>query len=75
MQKLLTVVGGTGNQGLSLINAALDDGTYRVRALTRNPDSEKAMALASRGVEIVKADTNDEPSLFTAFEVCTHRTL
>jgi uncharacterized protein YbjT (DUF2867 family) len=71
MQKLLTIVGGTGNQGLSLINAALEDGTYRVRALTRDPESEKATNLASRGVEIVKADTNDERSLITAFEVRT----
>jgi uncharacterized protein YbjT (DUF2867 family) len=69
MHKLLTVIGATGNQGLSVINAALKGGTYRVRGLTRNPASEKATALASRGVEIVKADINDEQSLIAAFEV------
>lgn len=69
MSKLLTVVGGTGTQGLSLINAALTEGKYNIRALTRNPSSEKAKALVARGVEVVKADVNDMQSLLTAFEV------
>ncbi|EXJ74675.1 uncharacterized protein A1O5_01368 [Cladophialophora psammophila CBS 110553] len=68
MAKLLTVVGATGTQGLSLINAALEDGSYKIRGLTRNPNSEKAAALAKRGVELVKADINDEHSLIKAFE-------
>ncbi|OQV00614.1 hypothetical protein CLAIMM_06090 [Cladophialophora immunda] len=67
MAKLLTVVGATGTQGLSLIDAALEDGTYKIRGLTRNPNSEKAAALARRGVEVVKADINDEQSLIRAF--------
>lgn len=69
MSKLLTVVGATGNQGLSLINAALKDGGYKIRGLTRNPTSEKAAALSKRGVEIVKADLNDGASLVEAFKV------
>ncbi|KIX94169.1 uncharacterized protein Z520_10195 [Fonsecaea multimorphosa CBS 102226] len=68
MAKLLTVVGATGTQGLSLINAALADGSYKIRGLTRNPSSEKAAALAKRGVEVVKADINDEQSLIKGFE-------
>jgi NmrA-like family len=68
MSKLLTVVGGTGTQGLSLINAALEEGSsYKIRALTRNPSSEKAKALVSRGVEVVQADINSEESLVKAF--------
>ena len=69
VQKLLTVVGGTGTQGLSLINAALKDGHYKIRGLTRNPLSEKGKDLSARGVEVVKADLNDEQSLIRAFEV------
>jgi hypothetical protein len=67
MSKLLTVVGGTGTQGLSVINAALEEGSYKIRALTRNPSSEKAKALASRGVEVIQADINSEDSMVKAF--------
>lgn len=69
MSKLLTVVGATGTQGASLIDQALKDGQYKIRGLTRNPNSEKAQALAKRGVEVVRADINDEQSLVRAFEV------
>lgn len=71
MSKLLTVVGATGTQGLSLINAALKDGSYKIRGLTRNPSSEKAVALGKRGVEIVKADINNGETLVEAFKVRT----
>ncbi|OCT52497.1 NmrA-like family domain-containing protein 1 [Cladophialophora carrionii] len=67
MSKLLTVVGATGTQGTSLINTALKHGIYKIRGLTRNPNSEKAKALAARGVEMVQADINDEESLIRAF--------
>ena len=69
MSKLLTVVGGTGSQGLSIINAALKAGGYKIRALTRNSGSEKAKGLIARGVEVAQADINDEQSLIKAFEV------
>jgi len=71
MSKLLTVVGATGTQGLSLINAALKDGSYKIRGLTRNPNSPKAVELSKRGVEVVKADINDGESLVEAFKVCS----
>ena len=51
------------------MNAALEDGTYKVRAITRNVNSEKAKDLASRGVELATADVNSEQSLTKAFEV------
>ena len=69
MSKLLTVVGASGTQGYFLIETALKDGNYKIRGVTRNPSSEKAKALAARGVEIVQADVNDEASLTKAFEV------
>jgi uncharacterized protein YbjT (DUF2867 family) len=67
--QLLTVVGGTGTQGRSVIEAALKGGFGKIRALTRNPESPNAKELAAKGVEIVKADLGDESSLVKAFEV------
>lgn len=67
--QLLTVVGGTGTQGRSVIDAALKNGYSKIRATTRNPDSKNAQELAAKGVEVVKADVNDEASLVKAFEV------
>ena len=67
--QLLTVVGGTGTQGRSVIEAALKDGHSKIRALTRNPDSKNAKELAAKGVEVIQADVNDESSLVKAFEV------
>jgi len=56
-QKPLVVVSGaTGAQGGSVANSLLATGRYRVRALTRNVDSDKSKALASKGAEVVKCD-------------------
>ncbi|RIA96985.1 hypothetical protein C1645_814636 [Glomus cerebriforme] len=56
-QKPLVVVSGaTGAQGGSVVNSLLETGRYRIRALSRNPDSDKAKALASKGIEVVKCD-------------------
>jgi uncharacterized protein YbjT (DUF2867 family) len=43
------------------------NGGYRVRALTRNPDSDKAKELSKLGAEVVAADVDDEKSLEKAF--------
>ena len=68
MSKLLiAVVGGTGTQGGSVVDALLERGKYAVRVLTRNPESDKAQALVARGAEVVAADLNDRSSLATAF--------
>jgi len=67
MTKILTVIGATGSQGGSVVDTALKAGTYKVRAITRNVNSEKANALAARGVEVVAADLNDVKSLTEAF--------
>lgn len=69
MAPILTIIGATGAQGSSVVNSALQDGIYKVRAITRNVNSEKAKALAARGVELATADVNSEQSLTKAFEV------
>ncbi|MEU2042288.1 NmrA/HSCARG family protein [Nocardia niwae] len=68
--KIIAVVGATGAQGGSLVEAILEhpESGLTVRALTRNPDSEKAKALASRGIEVVRGDAEDPASLESAFE-------
>jgi len=70
-QPILTVVGATGTQGASVIDAALQAGTYKIRAITRNASSPRAEILAVRGVEVVTADLNSEESLIKAFEGST----
>lgn len=59
MSKIIAVVGATGFQGGGVISALLQEGSWKVRGLSRNIESEKAEALASQGVGIVKADTSD----------------
>jgi len=68
-KKIIAVTGATGAQGGGLIRAILahPDAGFSVRALTRNPGSDKAQALAALGVEVVAADLDDEASLTAAF--------
>ena len=68
-KKIIAVVGATGAQGGGLVRAILADrdGPFVARAITRKPDSEKAMALAALGAEIVTGDADDPPSLDRAF--------
>jgi len=63
------VIGATGGQGGSVVDSFLTDGSYQVRAITRNVNSEKALALQKSGVELATADLNDQSSLVKAFEV------
>lgn len=68
MTKLLVIIGITGNQGGSVAARFLQDPTnYHIRGITRNPSSPRALALAAQGVELVRADLDDEdPSALTA---------
>jgi uncharacterized protein YbjT (DUF2867 family) len=58
LKKVVAVVGATGVQGGSVANALLADGTFTVRALTRNPESEQAKNLQAKGAEVVQFDSN-----------------
>ena len=68
MTKLICVIGATGNQGGSVAQRFSQDDNYRVRGITRNPDSPAAQKLAAQGIEVVKADLDDVDSLIKAFE-------
>lgn len=61
------VFGATGQQGGSVTQALLNTG-WRVRAFVRDLQSEKAVALQSAGVEMVKGDLNDPLSIRKAME-------
>jgi len=68
-KKILAVVGATGAQGGGLVRAILADkgGPFAARALTRNPASDKARALAAAGADVVAADLDDPKSVERAF--------
>jgi uncharacterized protein YbjT (DUF2867 family) len=67
--RIIAVIGATGSQGGSLCDAILSDpeADFVCRAITRNPRSPGAKALAARGIEVVGADLDDEVSLTHAF--------
>ncbi len=68
-KKVIAVVGATGMQGGGLVRAihADTDSAFTARAITRDPGSGKAQALARLGAEVVGADVDDEASLARAF--------
>jgi len=68
-RKIIAVIGATGAQGGGLVRAIQADrsGSFAARAITRNPNSEKAQALKASGVEVVTADADDPASLERAF--------
>jgi uncharacterized protein YbjT (DUF2867 family) len=68
-KKTIAVVGATGAQGGGLVRAILADrdGSFTARALTRQPESDKAKALAAAGAEVVAADLDDPKSVERAF--------
>jgi uncharacterized protein YbjT (DUF2867 family) len=69
-KKIIAVVGATGAQGGGLVRAIMSDpnSEYTARAITRDPDSDGAKALAALGAEVVAADIDDEASVRSAFE-------
>jgi len=69
-KKSIVVFGATGSQGGGLANAILNDknSEFSVRAVTRDPGSDKAKALADAGAELVKADINNYEDIKNAVE-------
>ena len=69
-RKVIAVTGATGAQGGGLARALLSDpeSAFLVRAITRNPESEAALALRRLGADVVRADLDDADSLLRAFD-------
>ena len=61
--RVIAVVGATGSQGKGVVNALVKQGTFKVRAITRNPDT-----YTGKAHEVVKADLTDVASLTNAFK-------
>ena len=74
MSKTIAVIGATGTQGGGVVNALLKEGTWKVRGITRNPQSDKAKDLVSQGVEVISADSENVESLIKAFHVSQSET-
>lgn len=74
--KIIAVVGATGNQGGATVKAfhALSeessDQDFQIRAITRDPTSDKAKAIEPLVHEVVKADADDVASMVSAFKGC-----
>jgi uncharacterized protein YbjT (DUF2867 family) len=69
MSKILAVFGATGVQGGSVINYVLNDPElsqkYKIRAITRDVNTDKAKQLKEK-VEVIQGDVLDPASLKTA---------
>lgn len=61
--KVIAVVGATGLQGKGVVNALVKDGTFKVRAITRNLDNYQGLA-----DEVVQGDLTNLESLMEAFK-------
>jgi uncharacterized protein YbjT (DUF2867 family) len=72
MTQALTVVvtGSTGNQGGAVARGLLERG-HHVRAVTRDPSSSRAKALASAGATLVAASLEDGAAIAKALEGAT----
>jgi uncharacterized protein YbjT (DUF2867 family) len=62
-EKLIAVIGATGQQGGGVVRALQARGQFKVRALTRNPDKHRELA-----EEVVEADLDKPETLKAAFE-------
>lgn len=71
-KKIITVFGATGNQGASVVNIFLNDpklnGDWAVRGVTRDASSDRAKALAAKGVDVVGGDLDDKTTLVEAMK-------
>jgi uncharacterized protein YbjT (DUF2867 family) len=67
--KIIAVTGATGAQGGGVVNIMKKTSGWKVRALTRNVESDAAKRLLAEGIEVVQADFDDQNSLQKAFQV------
>ena len=65
--KLIAVAGATGQQGGATTRHLLERG-FRVRALTRNPNSASSLKLQAAGAEVVAADLANPETLRAALD-------
>jgi uncharacterized protein YbjT (DUF2867 family) len=66
-ERTILITGATGKQGGAIARALAGKG-FKIRALTRKPESDAAKALAKTGAEIVQGDLDNEASLKKALQ-------
>lgn len=64
-ERIVLITGATGKQGGAIARSLAGKG-FKIRAMTRKPESDGAKTLAARGAEVVKGDLNDAASLKSA---------
>jgi len=69
-EKTILVTGATGAQGGAVVRHLLKGGKFKVRCLTRKPESERASALVQAGAETVRGDLGNAESLKAAMKDC-----
>ena len=65
-EKVVLVTGATGQQGGATLRHLAKRGGFKLRAMTRNPESDKAKAITALGAEVVQGDLDDAASLAKA---------
>jgi len=65
---IIVVFAATGKSGGGMVDALVADGSFAIRAVTRNPESESGKALAAKGAEVVKADLSEPATLAPVME-------
>jgi uncharacterized protein YbjT (DUF2867 family) len=65
--KIIVVIGATGRQGREVVRHLIRDG-WRVKGVTRKPESKKAAAVRELGAELVPADLDEITTLESAFQ-------
>lgn len=66
--RTILVLGATGTQGGAVADRLVEDDTFEVHALTRDPESAAAGELADRGATVVEGDLGDKETLVPAIE-------
>ena len=66
-EKTILITGATGKQGGATLRHLAKRGGFKLRAMTRKPDSDAAKAVAALGAEVVVGDMDDAASLERAF--------
>ncbi|KAH8894519.1 NAD(P)-binding protein [Thozetella sp. PMI_491] len=65
--KVIAIIGATGNQGGSVARTFLALPNWHVRCITRKPSSQKAAVLKELGAEVIQGDLSEPTTLKTAF--------
>lgn len=66
--RVVLITGATGKQGGATLRHLAANGGFKIRAMTRKPDSDGAKAVAALGAELVAGDLDDSASLERALK-------